>query len=56
MWIQDGRLSYVVNEVTIAGNLFDMFKDIDGVADILDRMRVVFSLVFWICEMMVVGV
>ena len=33
MWIENGELAYPVEEVTIAGNLKQMFKDIDMIAD-----------------------
>lgn len=33
LWIEDGRLAYPVEEVTIAGNLLDMFAAIDGVGN-----------------------
>jgi PmbA protein len=33
MWIEHGRLTYPVAEVTIAGNLLEMFAAIDGVGN-----------------------
>ena len=33
LWIENGRLSYPVEEVTVAGNLLEMFSAVDGVAD-----------------------
>ncbi len=33
LWIEDGALAYPVEEVTIAGNLLDMFSAIDGVGN-----------------------
>jgi PmbA protein len=33
IWIENGELAYPVNEVTIAGNLVDMFDAIDGIGD-----------------------
>ena len=42
LWIEDGRLAYPVEEVTIAGNLLDMFAAIDGVGnDLVLRDRTV---------------
>jgi PmbA protein len=42
LWIEDGRLAYPVDEVTIAGNLLDMFAAIDGVGnDLVLRDRTV---------------
>jgi PmbA protein len=32
-WIEDGAIAYPVEEITIAGNLRDMFKGIVAVAD-----------------------
>ena len=55
MWITNGKLSHAVNEVTIAGNLLDMFKDIDAVGDTLDATRSVASPAFRIKEMTVAG-
>ena len=33
LWIEKGRLSYPVEEATVAGNLLEMFAAVDGVAD-----------------------
>jgi PmbA protein len=33
LWIENGRLAYPVDEVTVAGNLLEMFGAIDGVAN-----------------------
>jgi PmbA protein len=33
LWIENGRLAYPVEEVTVAGNLLEMFAAVDGVAD-----------------------
>jgi PmbA protein len=33
IWIENGRLAYPVEEVTVAGNLLEMFAAIDGVAN-----------------------
>jgi PmbA protein len=33
LWIENGRLSYPVEEITIAGNLLEMLAAIDGVAN-----------------------
>lgn len=32
-WIEDGRLTHSVHEVTIAGNLKDMFREVDAVGN-----------------------
>jgi len=36
-WIEDGAISYPVQEITIAGNLKDMFRGIAAVANDVDR-------------------
>jgi len=33
IWIENGRLAYPVQEVTIAGNLLEMFAAVEGVGD-----------------------
>jgi PmbA protein len=33
LWIENGRLAYPVEEVTVAGNLLDMFAAIDGIGN-----------------------
>src|SRR2546426_989834 len=33
LWIEDGELAYPVEEVTVAGNLLEMFQAIDAVGD-----------------------
>jgi len=33
LWIENGELAYPVEEVTVAGNLLEMFAAIDGVGD-----------------------
>ena len=41
LWIEDGRLAFPVEEVTVAGNLLDMFDRIDGIGnDLVLRDRV----------------
>ncbi len=40
LWIENGELAYPVDEVTVAGNLLDMFAAIDGVgSDLVLRGR-----------------
>jgi PmbA protein len=37
-WVEDGEIAYPVHEITIAGNLKDMFKDIVAIgSDVLRR-------------------
>jgi len=33
MWIENGELAYPVEEVTVAGNLLEMFAAIEGIGD-----------------------
>jgi PmbA protein len=41
LWIEDGRLTFPVEEVTVAGNLLEMFDRIDGIGnDLVLRDRV----------------
>lgn len=35
-WVENGEIQYPVSEITIAGNLQDMFKNLVGVADDVD--------------------
>jgi PmbA protein len=54
-WIVNGELAYPVEEITIAGNLKQMFKDIDMVgSDLVFRGRIA-SPTIKIAEMMVAG-
>ena len=40
LWIENGELAYPVEEITIAGNLLDMFRDIERVGnDLVFRDR-----------------
>src|SRR5262249_15218562 len=40
LWIDNGELAYPVEEITIAGNLLDMFRAIEGVgSDLVFRDR-----------------
>lgn len=36
-WIENGEIAYPVEEITIAGNLKDMFRDIDAIGNDVDR-------------------
>ena len=54
-WIENGELAYPVEEITIAGNLKQMFKDIEIVgSDLVFRGRIA-SPTLKIAEMMVAG-
>lgn len=35
-WIEDGELAYPVEEITVAGNLIDMYKNIINIANDVD--------------------
>ncbi|HSB43554.1 MAG TPA: metallopeptidase TldD-related protein [Nitrospira sp.] len=54
-WIEDGELAYPVEEITIAGNLKQMFKDIEIVgSDLVFRGRIACP-TLKIAEMMIAG-
>lgn len=54
-WIENGELIYPVEEITIAGNLKDMFKNIETVGnDLVFRGRIA-SPTLKLAEMMVAG-
>jgi PmbA protein len=54
-WIENGELTYPVEEITIAGNLKEMFKHIEMVgSDLVFRGRIA-SPTVKITEMMVAG-
>jgi PmbA protein len=55
LWIENGELTYPVEEVTVAGNLLQMFDRIDGIAnDLVLRDRVA-SPTLKIARMVVAG-
>jgi PmbA protein len=55
LWIEDGRLAFPVEEVTVAGNLLQMFDRIDGIGnDLVLRDRVA-SPTLKIARMVVAG-
>ena len=54
-WVEGGKIAYPVEEITIAGNLKDMFKHIEMVgSDLVCRGRIA-SPTVKITEMMVAG-
>jgi PmbA protein len=55
LWIENGQLAYPVEEVTIAGNLLEMFAAIDGVADDLTVRDRTASPTIKIARMVVAG-
>ncbi len=55
IWIEKGELTYPVEEVTIAGNLKDMYREIEMVGNDLDMDRSTASPTLKIAQMMVAG-
>ena len=55
LWIENGRLAYPVEEVTVAGNLLEMFAAIDGVANDLELRDRTASPTLKIARMVVAG-
>lgn len=55
IWIENGELTYPVEEITVAGNLLDMYARIEAVADDLDFRRTITSPTLLIGEMTVAG-
>jgi PmbA protein len=55
LWIEDGALSYPVEEVTIAGNLKEMFQNIEMVGDDLEMRGRIAAPTLKICQMTVAG-
>jgi PmbA protein len=55
MWIEQGRLAYPVEEITIAGNLLRMLKDIDAVGNDLVHRGTVDAPTLRIARMTVAG-
>ena len=55
MWIENGELTYPVQEITIAGNLKEMFKSIEMIGNDLHWRSSVVSPTLKIAEMMIAG-
>ena len=55
LWIEDGALSYPVEEVTIAGNLKEMFQNIEMVGDDLEMRGRIAAPTIKISQMTVAG-
>jgi len=55
LWIENGELAYPVEEVTVAGNLLEMFAAIDGIGDDLVLRDRVASPTLRISRMVVAG-
>jgi PmbA protein len=55
LWIEDGELSYPVEEVTIAGNLKEMFQNIEMVGDDLEMRGRIAAPTIKVSQMTVAG-
>ncbi len=55
MWIENGELAYPVEEITIAGNLMAMYKNIDVIGNDLDLRHAVAAPTIKIARMTVAG-
>jgi len=55
LWIEDGELVYPVQEVTIAGNLKDMFMSIEMIGNDLKWRSAIVSPTIKLTEMMIAG-
>jgi PmbA protein len=55
MWIENGELAYPVEEITIAGNLLTMFRDIEVVGNDLDLRRSIVAPTLKIARLTVAG-
>ncbi len=54
-WIENGELTYPVSEITIAGNLLQMFRDIEAVGSDLEMRRSISAPTIKIAGMTVAG-
>ena len=55
VWIENGRLTHPVHEVTIAGNILDMMQNITAIGNNLTFDRRVSSPTFLVRDMVVSG-
>jgi PmbA protein len=55
MWIENGELAYPVEGITIAGNLLNLWKNIDAIANDLDWRSIIASPTFRVSELMIGG-
>jgi PmbA protein len=55
LWIENGRLAYPVSEITIAGNLLQMFRDIEVVGSDLEMRHSIAAPTLKIARMTVAG-
>jgi PmbA protein len=54
-WVEDGAIQYPVNEVTIAGNLREMYRDLVAVGTDVDRRGTVQTGSILVAEMTIAG-
>ncbi len=54
-WIENGEIQYPVEEITIAGNLKDMFHGIVAIGNDMDSRSVIKTGSIWIDEMTIAG-
>lgn len=55
LWIESGEIAYPVSEITIAGNLLDMMRDIEAVGSDLEMRRSICAPTVKISRMTVAG-
>jgi PmbA protein len=55
MWIENGELAYPVEEITVAGNLKEMFQNIEMVGNDLEMRGRIVAPTVKISKMMVAG-
>jgi PmbA protein len=56
LWIEDGEIAYPVEEITIAGNLLDMFKNIEVIGNDLERRGTISAPTVKIARMTIAGI
>ena len=54
-WVENGEIQYPVEEITIAGNLKDMFRHIEAIGTDVDRRGNIRTGSIWLREMTVAG-
>jgi PmbA protein len=54
-WVENGQIAYPVEEVTIAGNLRDIWQRIRAVGDDLDRRGNIQCGTIWVDRMTIAG-
>lgn len=55
LWIENGELAYPVEEITIAGNLLEMFKNIEVIGDDLELRGTIAAPTLKLTRMMIAG-